>query len=458
MNDNRKKIIIFLLTISICGMVFCLMNDKGNREWMKKQINSGILFATHQVYENNYPMYSYAFQEKKNIPFYIDMINASIPITNYMTKMEQESYKAKVDKEQEKVVNDVEKLQSNQLQSNKDENMSEASTLGESNSDTSIQEETTSDTNITQESSVNNLISENKTTEESKSLVEESKENEQLKEVALIPVGTSIVSNIQQLDGLGGVHLEQLKDFEYLKKNLYVVDGKTSVTKNQLNPSVLLSKDLTIKGDNTKPQILIYHTHSQEAYKDSVSGNLEDTIIGVGNYLTSILTEQYGYHVIHHTGVYDMTDGKIDRNPAYEKALPNIEQILKDNPSIEIVIDLHRDGVDENVHLVTEVNGKQTAKLMFFNGMCRDANGEIAGMENPYREDNLAFSLQMALTTKAYYPDLLRVIYLNKNRYNQHIASRCALVEVGAQTNTVEEAMNAMPLLADILHKVIGKS
>ena len=273
----------------------------------------------------------------------------------------------------------------------------------------------------------------------------------------LIEPQREILPQIRALPEKGSYTLEQMLDFQYLIEHLYVIDPGTSITENELNPRVLLAKDLSISQNGSGPQILIYHTHSQETFADSVPGEEEDTIVGVGDYLTKILTDTYGYQVLHHKGVYDMTDGVLDRDPAYEKALPDLEQILSDNPSIEVVIDLHRDGVDEDVRLVTDIDGKPTARLMFFNGTCRDANGERTDVSNPYREDNLAFSLQMALEACAEYPDLTRVIYLKTNRYNQHLRSRSALVEVGAQTNTVEEAMNAMPLLADLIHQVIHR-
>lgn len=273
----------------------------------------------------------------------------------------------------------------------------------------------------------------------------------------LIDSQSDILPQIQMLPSFGGFTLEQMLDFQYLIEHLYVIDPSTSITENELNPKILLSKDLSISETDSGPQILIYHTHSQEAFSNSNPGEEKDTIVGVGNYLTDILSNTYGYHVIHHKGVYDLTDGVLDRDPAYDKALPDLEQILSDNPSIEVVIDLHRDGVDEDVHLVTEIDGNPTAKLMFFNGTCRDTGGERTDITNPFREDNLAFSLQMALAANANYPDLTRVIYLKTNRYNQHLRSRSALVEVGAQTNTVEEAYNAMPILADLIHQVIHR-
>lgn len=275
---------------------------------------------------------------------------------------------------------------------------------------------------------------------------------------SLIPPGIEVIPRMQLCIEALGFTMEQLCDFDYLFNRLYTLNSGTSITAGQLDARTLLSKDLSIQGGNSQPQILIYHTHSQEAYRDSVPGEVSGTIVGVGNYLTQILTEQYGYNVIHHTGVYDMTDGVLDRDPAYQKACPEIEAILAEYPSIEVVIDLHRDGVREDVHLVTDINGKSTARIMFFNGVCRDENGDLSDLVNPYREDNLAFSLQMRLASMLISDDFCRTNYLKTWRYNQQFLGRCILIEVGAQTNTVEEAMNAMEPLAQTLDYVLGGS
>ena len=90
---------------------------------------------------------------------------------------------------------------------------------------------------------------------------------------------------------------------------------------------------------------------------------------GGRDYLTQILTEQYGYHVIHDTQTFDIIDGEIDRSKAYNTAREGLLQILEENPSIEVIIDPHRDGVSEDKHLVTDINGKPTAQIMYFNGL-----------------------------------------------------------------------------------------
>ena len=189
------------------------------------------------------------------------------------------------------------------------------------------------------------------------------------------------------------------------------------------------------------PQILIYHTHSQEAFADSEEGNISDTIVGMGNYLTELLENKYGYNVIHNTSVFDMIDGVLDRNTAYNLAETEISSILAANPTVEVVIDLHRDGLDGE-KLVTQIDGKQVAKIMFFNGLSRTArNGNVDYLPNPYIEENLAFSFQLQIKAQEYY---------------LHLKPRALLIEAGSQLNTVEEEKNAMEPLADILDRVLA--
>jgi stage II sporulation protein P len=230
------------------------------------------------------------------------------------------------------------------------------------------------------------------------------------------------------------------------------VDSCTTIGSDQLNAEKLLSKDMTIDEDGDGPQILIYHTHSQEGYADSTEGDASTSVVAVGEYLAQILTEKYGFRVLHHTGEYDVGD----RDHAYSNAAPALEEILAEYPSIQVVIDLHRDSIGSDTHLVTEINGKSTAKIMFFNGLCRTAaSGNLTSLVNPYLEDNLAFSFQMQLAAAEYYPDFTRKIYLKGYRYNMHYCPKSLLVEVGAQNNTLQEAKNAMEPLADVLSKVL---
>ena len=250
--------------------------------------------------------------------------------------------------------------------------------------------------------------------------------------------------------------MEQLSDFNYLLNNFFVVDPNTTIDSSQMNASQLLNDDLKITGDSGSPQILIYHTHSQEGFADSVEGDENTSVIGVGNYLESILRDVFGYNVIHLKNTFDVVDGQIDRSAAYNYAQPVVQQVLDENPSIEVVIDLHRDGVPDDTRLVTEINGKPTAQVMYFNGLSYTVNnGALDSLPNPYITDNLAFSFQLSYMAARYYPQFTRCIYLKGYRYNLHMRPRSILLEVGAQTNTVQEAMNAMEPFSVILNKVL---
>lgn len=245
---------------------------------------------------------------------------------------------------------------------------------------------------------------------------------------------------------------DALQDFSYLKQHYYTVDSTTSVTADKLDAGQFLAFDATMKQDNSLPQILIYHTHSQEGFVDSMAGDPSTTIVGVGEELARILREEYGFNVIHDIGIYDLPN----RDYAYSVSAPAIEKILAENPSIEVIIDLHRDGVAKTTHLVQEVGGRETAQFMFFNGISYlNATGDIDYLKNPYIKDNLAFSFQMKLAADRYYPGFARNIYLKGLRYNMHYRPKSLLIEVGAQTNTVQEIMNATEPLAHILAMVL---
>lgn len=249
---------------------------------------------------------------------------------------------------------------------------------------------------------------------------------------------------------------ESLADFEYLLGQFFILDPTTATTADQLNAARFLGQDLTMKQDSSAPQILIYHSHSQETFADSREGEPEDTVVGVGNYLTQLLTDTYGYNVIHVTETFDIIDGEIDRSRAYDYAREYIEQVLAENPSVEVIIDLHRDGVPEDRHLVTEINGKDTAQIMFYNGLSYTVSqGAVEYLPNPYIQDNLAFSFQLEYQAAQYYPDIYRGIYLAGLRYNLHLRPKALLLEAGAQTNTVQEVKNAMEPFADMLDRVL---
>ena len=240
-------------------------------------------------------------------------------------------------------------------------------------------------------------------------------------------------------------------DYEMLVSNFYAVDNSTSLQEDYLDLDLLLYRDLSVDKTVEGPQILIYHTHAHEAFEDSVEGDESTTIVGAGEKLATLLEEEYGFRVLHHKGVYDDV-----REDAYAEALPAIEKILEENPTIEVVIDLHRDGMSGDRKLVMDLQGKPTARFMFFNGLSyTKKGGGISYLENPYIQENLAFSFQAQVAANEYYPGIARKVYLKAYRYNMHLKPKTMLIELGAQNNTVEEIMNACDPLAHILAIVL---
>lgn len=269
------------------------------------------------------------------------------------------------------------------------------------------------------------------------------------KEKTIVPMPKSI-GKIYNAGNIGS--------FKNLIDKFYTITTATDVYESDLPVAKALKEDFKITGKNNKPQILIYHTHSQEEFCDSTT-DPDTTIIGVGNHLAKILKKQFGYNVIHDTTTYDIVNGKLDRNEAYDQSRAGVKRLLKKYPSISLVLDIHRDGVGNGTRLVTEINEKKTAQIMFFNGMSRfKISGDIDYLYNPYRYESLALTLQMKLAAERYYPGYTRRNYVNAYQYNLDICRQCMLIEIGAQTNTIEEAKNAAEPLAVLIDKVLGKN
>ena len=255
--------------------------------------------------------------------------------------------------------------------------------------------------------------------------------------------------------------LNNFKDAQYVYDHYMSAPAKMEFGLDMLdkwNLYDLVTQPISFTTTGDGPKVLIFHTHVREEF---IGGA---TVADVGEALKKTLEEEYDIPVLHATDDFyrSSNDTKFPSGDEYETMEPVIQKILDENPSIELVIDLHRDGVNENVHLVTDINGKQTARIMLVNALCLNRNlaGEVeekTDLPNPYIGDNLALSMQTLLKMNELYPGLSRKIYLNEWRYSTHMRPYSLLIEWGAQTNTSEEAMNAVGPVAEILAKVMQK-
>ncbi len=214
----------------------------------------------------------------------------------------------------------------------------------------------------------------------------------------------------------------------------------------------------TVKLGGKEPRILIYHTHNTEAYKMSGTYKYEESksyrtydqnasVIAVGELLAKILSEKYGCNVLH-----DKSDHEPPKlSTSYTRSELTMKRYKEQYPSLVMFIDVHRDS--GNGYYVN-LGGKQVARLMFVVGTGEGATG-TGFKEMPDFENNYALALAITNKLASYHEELVRNVRVKTSRYNQHISSQCLLVEVGEHKNTLEQALNAMPYLAQAIVEIV---
>ncbi|ONI39085.1 hypothetical protein AN639_10630 [Candidatus Epulonipiscium fishelsonii] len=256
------------------------------------------------------------------------------------------------------------------------------------------------------------------------------------------------------------IDISKLGDSSYLLRNMFTADAALELDTDVLDMwdfEELANRKLTIDTDVDGPQVLIFHTHVKETFFDEDKKDYKTGgVSAVGAELGKILEEEYGLEVMHNTDNFYL-NGEIQDYGEYDRMGPVIEKIVEENPSIQLIIDLHRDsGISVDS---APINGKEAAKVMLVNGITtqRDLNGNLKPLThliNPYVEDNLALTIQMQIQGLTYYPDLMRRIFLKIYRYSTYMAPHSLLIELGTENNTVEEAMNALDPIIDMLGRV----
>ncbi len=250
----------------------------------------------------------------------------------------------------------------------------------------------------------------------------------------------------------------ELSNKNKILRDNYTIDEKTGIDMDLFDFNKFLNTDFSIKIENEHdPKILIFHTHGSEMYSDS--NGLDEGVIGLGKLLEKEFEEVYGIPTLHITKRFDIVDGQTQILGAYERMNNYIGEVIEQYPSIEIVLDVHRDGLPEGVKRVTTVDGEATAPIMFVNGLTALKSGNsfepIKDLTNTNLEENLAFSFKANTVGKSYYPTLFRKIYLHAYRYSLHFKGKSLLIEVGAQTNTWEESKNSVKPLAKTIVNVL---
>lgn len=242
---------------------------------------------------------------------------------------------------------------------------------------------------------------------------------------------------------------------EQTYKNSGVTDsyGKVrvkNINDTKINIKKLLSEkaDLNIK-DKSKPSVLIFHTHTTERYQiidrdfyatgyTSRSEDPSQNMVRVGDAICEQL-EKAGYNVIHDTNIYDKK-----YNGAYNRSRVQIEKYLKEYPSIQVVLDIHRDAIQLNngtkIKPVATVKGKKCAQVMIISG-CQESGNGISGFDD-WRY-NLIFAVQLQNKMESLFSGLTRPLYFCPRKYNMDTSHCSLLIEVGSDANTLDEAVYA---------------
>lgn len=211
---------------------------------------------------------------------------------------------------------------------------------------------------------------------------------------------------------------------------------------------------ITKNSSAEQPTVMILHTHASEAYVDQSGGRSEDpahNVVYIGDVLTQVLEAQ-GIGVVHCREIIDSPS----YNQSYNRAMDIIEAQLEQTPSIQMVIDLHRDSMITSsgmeYKVVSEIDGQTCAQLMFVMGT------NAGGLTHPNWKNNLNFAVNLQKRILAEYPTLMRPINLRKQRFNEQATAGSMILECGTSANTMEEAELAIRAFGKKLAETLSET
>lgn len=233
-----------------------------------------------------------------------------------------------------------------------------------------------------------------------------------------------------------------------------------NTTGRDMDFSELLKENpILTKAEKDEVSVLIFHTHTTETYqaldKESYlksfsprTENEKENMIRVGEEIVTQL-EKAGIGVIHDKEIYDKK-----YSGAYDRSGEAVDRYLEKYPSIQVVLDVHRDAIQTSettkVKPVTTINGKKAAQIMIISG-CE--GGNITDF--PHWEDNLKFALKLQKTAEEMYPTLMRPLFFCNRKYNMYKSKCSVLLEMGSDGNTLDEAAYSGRLIGDVLAEML---
>lgn len=219
----------------------------------------------------------------------------------------------------------------------------------------------------------------------------------------------------------------------------------------------IIPADSAAAKDDAPFRVLIYHTHTYEAFTATENytytatekwrtSNAQRNVVALGAYLADLLT-QAGVSVTHDTSAFEPPN----LSGAYERSLQMLEDRAAGGETYDLYIDLHRDAYSEgNGPNTVEIDGEDVARLMFLIGKGTGQTG--AGYDQkPDFESNYTIAQLLTNRLNLQAENLCRAVKVKSGRYNQHVAPCCVLIEAGNNQNTLEETLRAMPYLCNAI-------
>ena len=264
------------------------------------------------------------------------------------------------------------------------------------------------------------------------------------------------------VEGISSISCNNETDDKKLAESKILKSGKitlTNETNYKLDIEKLINEPLEQKF-NKDSKILIYHTHTNESYisdiKDlknmaipSRSSNEDINVIRVGKELKNNLIGM-NLCTVHSTKYHNIPKD----NGAYAKSYNTVQECIKSDPNISITLDIHRDGISDlkKLRLVTNIGGKNVAKIMFVVGT------NATGLEHTNWKENLKFALRLQEKLINYDASIVKPIFVSKNRYNQNLTNSSLIVEIGGDGNTINESIESTKYLSRAVAEVINEN
>lgn len=238
--------------------------------------------------------------------------------------------------------------------------------------------------------------------------------------------------------------------------NLYF---RNSTMEKEINIGDYITKNIEANIIKSQPSVLIYHTYTSESYelldrgfytieRDIRSSNNTENVVRIGEEICNVLDSK-GYKTIHITECFDT-----QYNGAYERSRQVVSEVLRANPSIQIVLDIHRDSIylkeGTRIKTVTEIDGNKVAQVLITTGC------ECGIVQDfPNWEKNLVFALKLQKQLTDDYEMFARPLTLVSKKMNMDLIPCALSIEIGTDANTLTEAIFSSRLFAESLSEVL---